>query len=161
MLHQWRVYLVAGLTTGFLTAATALRAEEAGQQVTWWVAADPHVGRRTEEFSGQHLSKAVADVRAIGIADHAILPAEYNIVAWFSGHKHRWDIREDSGEGFIQVNIHSLGGVRENYLSSFLHLDRQGDTVEVTVRFRNHETQEWIEVDGKDRFTFSVELPGR
>ncbi len=83
---------------------------------------------------------------------------EYNIVAWFSAHKHRWDIRKDSGHGFIQVNIHSLGGVREDYLSTFLDLHRTGDTVEATIRFRNHEKREWIQVDGKDEVSFTVEL---
>jgi hypothetical protein len=83
---------------------------------------------------------------------------EYNIVAWFSAHKHRWDIRKDAGVGFIQVNIHSIGGVREDYLSTFLYLDRTGDTVEATIRFRNHEKREWIQVDGQDQVTFSVDL---
>ncbi len=84
---------------------------------------------------------------------------EYNFVAWFSAHKHRWDIPEDSGHGFIQVNIHSIGGSRENYLSTFLDLDRKGDTVEATLRFRDHEKGEWIRVNGRSEMTFPVDLP--
>ncbi len=276
MLCKYRSCLIVCLAAGFLAVAPSLRAEEpAGEGVTWWVAGDPHVGHRSEEFQGQHLAKAVADVNDLGIADQAImlgdlvedraafgdvfvremnklkvdwtyvlgnhdfdrttgrpvLPPrygawtvngirfialsdevsgssdrdlvmsaaqeewfweelathrgtgtpiflfthqphpefakwpelrdvldEYNLVAWFSAHKHRWDIREDSGAGFIQVNIHSIGGVREDYLSSFLHLERTGGTVKATVTFRNHEKREWIQVDGKDRMTFSVDL---
>ncbi len=285
MFKTTRSYLPLALAAAFL-AATAPAADEAeNSPITWWVAADPHVGHGSEQYPGQHISRAVADVNQLGIADKAILlgdlvedssamgeilleemakleadwtyvlgnhdfdnitgepalppryeartvhgirfislsdevpghsvkapghdvsrnlvmsPAQeawfwnelaahresrtpiflfthqphpefaawdrlrevledYPIVAWFSAHKHRWDIRPDTGAGFIQVNIHSIGGVREDYLSSFLELDRQGDTVEVTVRFRNHDTQEWIQVDGQDRLTFRVELPG-
>lgn len=251
-----------------------LHAEEAFEQkVIWWVAADPHVGHRSESYVGEHIEKAVADVNQLGIAEYAIilgdlveddydfavpfirnmnqldvnwtyvlgnhdfvratnepvLPVQfsartvagirfiflsdeltgaqnrdlvmspdqeqwfwqelethknkpvflfthqpypefqiwpqlkarlddYNIVAWFSAHKHRWDIRKDSGHGFAHINILSIGGVRENYLSTFLQLHRTGNTVEATVAFRNHLTQEWISVDGKEKFIFTVEL---
>lgn len=284
MFKTLRSYLLVTLAAAFV-GATAPAADQAEtSRVTWWVAADPHVGHGSEQYPGQHISRAVADVNQLGIADKAILlgdlvedssamgeilreemakldaewtyvlgnhdfdqvtgePAlpprfeartvqgirfislsdevpghrveapghdvdrnlvmstaqeewfwnelathresrtpiflfthqphpefaawnrlrdeleDYHVVAWFSGHKHRWDIRPDSRAGFIQVNIHSIGGVREDYLSSFLELDRQGDTVEVTVRFRNHDTREWIRVDGQDRLTFRVELP--
>lgn len=283
MCSRIRFCLAVCLAAALLTAGVLSAEQTAKRQVTWWVAADPHVGHGTEQFPGQHLSQAVTDVSELGIADQAILlgdlvedraamgdilvremnrlkidwtyvlgnhdfdkttgkpvlPARYeartvqgirfitlsdevpghtveapghqadrrlvmsdaqeqwfrnelathrgkrtpiflfthqphtefaawptlkevldecNLVAWFSAHKHRWDIREDSGAGFMQVNIHSIGGVRENYLSCFLHLDHQGDTVEVTLRFRNHETQEWIQVNGQERITFAVPL---
>ncbi len=58
----------------------------------------------------------------------------------------------------MQVNIHSIGGFGENYRGTFLQLNRQGDTVEVTLRFRNHEKQEWVQVDGKEQVTFTVDL---
>ncbi len=83
---------------------------------------------------------------------------EFNIAAWFSAHKHRWGIREDSGHGFTHINIHSVGAVREDYLSIFLRLEQMEDKVEATIRFRNHQTQEWIKVNGNEIFAFSVEL---
>ncbi len=87
---------------------------------------------------------------------------DYPIVAWFSGHSHNWKLRDDSGHGFVQVTIHSIGGTRSHgpgrhdYLSSFLFLDRKGETVEATVRFRNHGTQQWIEADGRKALSFSI-----
>ncbi len=81
---------------------------------------------------------------------------DYNIVAWFSGHKHRWDIREDSGHGFAMININCIQ--RRNSESTFLRLQRKAGSVEATVIFRDHENQEWIKVDGQEQFTFSVNL---
>ncbi len=83
----------------------------------------------------------------------------YNIVAWFSGHKHNWNILEETEYGFVQVNIHSIGGVRDNFLSAFLSLKPKGDTaVQTTIRFRNHQVQKWIKVNDKDEISFSVNL---
>ncbi len=260
----------------FLTGISALYAEEKkpiNEDITWWVAADPHVGHRSEPSLGEHLATSVADVNELGIAEYAVmlgdlvddsydhavpfiremnqldvnwtyvlgnhdfvrdvnepvLPVhfsartvggirfvflsdeltgardrdlvmseeqenwfweemethkdkqvflfthqphpefqrwpelkekieEYNVAAWFSGHKHRWDLRQDSGHGFAIVNIHSIGGVREDYLSTFLGLNRDQDRVKATVRFRNHKNKEWISVDGEDVFIFHVDL---
>ncbi len=81
---------------------------------------------------------------------------DYNIAAWFSAHKHNWNIEEDTEYGFVQINIHSIGGVREDYLSTFLHLETAEDSVEAAVRFRDHQAQEWIAVDGQREVRFSV-----
>lgn len=83
---------------------------------------------------------------------------EYNLAAWFSAHKHRWTIDPDYPHGFAHINIHSVGGVREDYLSSFLFLtpSKDGEEVAVTVLFRDHRAKEWIEVDGRDRVEFNV-----
>ncbi len=268
--------------TGLLTGISALYArlepleEHFTEETTWWVAADSHVGHRSEPSLGEHLASSVADVNELGIADYAImlgdlvednydyatpfiremnkldvgwtyvlgnhdfvrdanepvLPVhfsartisgirflflsdevtgaldrdlvmseqqekwfwdelethrdkpvflfthqphpefqlwpelrekveEYNIVAWFSGHKHAWDLRRDSELGFAMINIHSVGGVREDYLSSFLTLHRskfEENEILAVVRFRNHATQEWISVDGQEQFGFFVSL---
>ncbi len=84
--------------------------------------------------------------------------ADYNIAAWFSAHKHNWNIEKDTEYGFVQINIHSIGGVREDYLSAFLHLETTEGSVEAAVRFRDHQAQEWIEVDGQSEVRFSVDL---
>ena len=83
---------------------------------------------------------------------------DYNIAAWFSGHTHGWNLLEDSGEGFTQINIHSIGGVRDNYLSTILYIERIKEMVKVTVRFRNHEIREFIKVEDLDHITFFVEI---
>lgn len=247
----------------------------AGEGITWWVAADSHVGDPSEPSIGEHLRTSVADVNDLGIADYAVMMGDcvqddyafaepflramnqldigwtyvlgnhdfkrsanepvlpvhfsartvngirfvflsdevtgeqdrdlvmsdeqeswfweelethkdqpvflfthqpypefqkwpqlkeaiddFNIAAWFAGHKHGWNIKEDSDLGFAHINIHSVGGVREDYLSTFLHLRQTGGTVEATVTFRNHKTQEWISVDGEEETNFSVKLAG-
>ncbi len=258
----------------FFSAISSSNAERpAVEEITWWVAADSHVGHSSEPSTGQHLARSVADVNELGIADYAVmlgdlveddyafatpfiremnklevgwiyvlgnhdfirdsnepvLPVhfsgrtvngirfiflsdeltgaqdrdlvmseeqeewfweelethkdkpvfifthqpypefqkwpqlkealdEYNIAAWFSGHKHNWNIAEDPGYGFVMINIHSIGGVRDDYLSTFLSLERTGNTVKATVNFRDHESQKWIKVDGKNEITFSVDL---
>ncbi len=83
---------------------------------------------------------------------------QYDIRAWFSGHKHLWNVEEMTPYGFVQINIHAIGGVRDNYLSSFLLMDRLDDEVQVTVRFRDHapHARRWIEVDGNEAITFTV-----
>ena len=83
---------------------------------------------------------------------------DYDIVAWVSAHKHSWNMEKYTDYGFTQVNIHSVGGVRDDYLSTFLKMERTGEMVTATVTYRNHETQEWIEVEGEKEFTFSIEL---
>lgn len=227
------------------------------EELTWWVAADSHVGHSSEPSTGEHLARSIADVNELGIADYAVmlgdlleddyafstpfirtmnqletnwtyvlgnhdfirdanepvLPVhysgktvkgirfiflsdevtgaqdrdlvmseeqeewfweelethsdkpvfifthqphpefqkwprlkealdEYNIETWISGHKHDWNIEKNTNYGFAMINIHSIGGVRDDYLSTFLSLDRTDHTVTVTVNFRNHETEE-------------------
>lgn len=45
------------------------------QTFVWWVAADTHVGHHSENYVGEHIEKAVADVNQLGIADYAIVLA--------------------------------------------------------------------------------------
>lgn len=84
---------------------------------------------------------------------------DHNIVAWFSAHAHAWRI-ENTEYGFRQFTIHAIGGIRHPDLSSFLFLNpnHENSEVEVTVKFRNHRTGEWIEVDGQRRVTFAVSV---
>jgi hypothetical protein len=85
---------------------------------------------------------------------------QYDIRAWFSGHTHNWNIDEMTEHGFVQINMHAIGGVRDNYLSTFLMLKDLGDAVHVTVRFRDHapHAPRWIDVDGRDEVTFTVAI---
>ncbi|KAL0206331.1 hypothetical protein P9112_001638 [Eukaryota sp. TZLM1-RC] len=82
----------------------------------------------------------------------------FSITAWFSAHKHNWDIKPDTGFGFPNIGLHSIGGIRAAYSSSFLSMSRSEDMVDVQVCFRNHYRQQWIKVDKLDDFQFSVSL---
>lgn len=63
--------------------------------------------------------------------------------AWIYGHVHRWSASwyED------QLLIFSDSSLdwANNYNGVFMYLERKGDTVNVTLRFRDHKDQEWIE----------------
>ncbi len=272
---NWRkAFCLIAFLTFFLLQVQVLHAEGSDvERVTWWVAADTHIGHSSEPSLGHHLATAVADVNNLGIADYAVilgdlveddyaysipfvqlmnqldinwtyvlgnhdfdtethepvLPVhfssrtvlgirfiflsdeltgyrnrdlvmsreqeewfweelethkdkpififshqphpefqrwpqlkekldDFNIAAWVSAHKHNWNMNKQTEFGFAQINIHSIGGVRADYLSTFLDLERKGDTVMVTVRYRNHESEEWIEVDGKYEFSFVIDM---
>jgi predicted phosphodiesterase len=86
-----------------------------------------------------------------------------NIRAWFSGHLHRWQV-DDNFEpyGFAYVCDSSLDW-KGNYHGVFLFMERRGDTVEVTIRFRDHLNREWISVETMDgaiveNISFTVHL---
>ena len=82
------------------------------------------------------------------------------LYGWFYGHIHAWSSvwLEDQVLAFSDC---SLDWAR-NYKSAFMFLDREGDTVNVTLRFRDHENHAWIETpfQGKnvENISFSVKV---
>ncbi len=127
------------------------------EQKEWfWKEMEAHRGKATPIFLFTHhqhwnIGNLWSDLEEV-IED-------YNIAAWFSAHSHNWNILDDSGHGFVQINIHSIGGTREDYLSSFLSLEQTEKAVEATVTFRNHQSRKWIDVDGAYQLHFTVEIP--
>ncbi len=83
----------------------------------------------------------------------------YSIEAWFHGHEHRWHLERNSQYGFRKVGIAAIGGRNESYKSSFLILEDKGETTQVSVRFRNHRTGEWISTHGVSTLEMTVETP--
>jgi len=86
-----------------------------------------------------------------------------NVKVWFCGHLHGWVINENvKPYNFIEVCDSSLDWAN-NYNGVFLFLQREGDTVNVTIKFRNHLDHEWISVptvDGRmiENISFSVKV---
>lgn len=80
--------------------------------------------------------------------------------AWIYGHVHRWSASwyED------QLLIFSDSSLdwANNYNGVFMYLERKGDTVNVTLRFRDHKDQEWIETplmgEYVENISFSVKV---
>lgn len=72
--RTFRSNLVQCFVLSCVAGAFLLHAEKSfGDEVTWWVAVDPHVGRSGEATDLQNLPEAVADVNELGIADYAII----------------------------------------------------------------------------------------
>lgn len=80
--------------------------------------------------------------------------------AWFYGHIHRWSARWMEDEILIisDCSIDWAG----HCAGMFMFLERKGDTVDVTLKFRNHENHAWIQtpIEGElvDNISFSVEV---
>lgn len=75
-----------------------------------------------------------------------VIQSDANVKVWFCGHLHRWVINENvASYTFIEVCDSSLDWAK-NYNGVFLFLQREGGTVNVTIKFRNHLDHEWISV---------------
>lgn len=86
----------------------------------------------------------------------------YDIRAWFHGHRHRWMIEGKTRHGFLQIGINAISGTFEDgggQHSSVLHIREAEHGTEFTLRFRRHDTGEWIRVGGQDAYRFMVETP--
>jgi len=94
-----------------------------------------------------------------------LIQSEGNVKVWFCGHLHSWVINENvTPYNFTEVCDNSLDwSTPHNYAGVFMFLQREGNTVDVTLKFRNHLTHEWISVkttDGTwiDNLSFSVNV---
>jgi predicted phosphodiesterase len=82
------------------------------------------------------------------------------LYGWFYGHIHAWSAvwLEDQVLAFSDCSL----DWDRNYQSAFMFLEREGGTVNVTLRFRNHENHTWIEIpfQGKmvENISFSVKV---
>ena len=82
------------------------------------------------------------------------------LFGWFYGHIHAWSATwlEDQVLAFSDC---SLDWAR-NYKGVFMYLEREGDTVNVTLRFRNHLNHTWIEIpfqgENVENISFSVKV---
>ena len=94
-----------------------------------------------------------------------LIQSEGNVKVWFCGHLHQWVINESvTPYNFIEICDNSLDWSNPmNYSGVFMFLQREGDTVNVTIKFRNHLNHEWVSVqtvDGMiiDNLSFSVKV---
>jgi len=94
-----------------------------------------------------------------------LIQSEANVKVWFCGHLHRWVINENvTPYNFMYICDNSLDwSTPHNYAGVFMFLQREGGTVNVTIKFRNHLDHEWISVqttDGRtiDNLSFSVNV---
>jgi predicted phosphodiesterase len=82
------------------------------------------------------------------------------LVGWFYGHIHEWSAALVEGQ-MLTFSDCSLDWDR-NYKSAFMFLEREGSTVNVTLRFRDHENHTWIKTpfQGKmvENISFSVKV---
>jgi calcineurin-like phosphoesterase family protein len=98
-----------------------------------------------------------------------LIQSEANVKVWFCGHLHKWVINENvKPYNFIEVCDNSLDwSTPHNYAGVFMFLQREGDTVNVTIKFRDHLNHEWISVPATlengegamiDNISFSVKV---
>ena len=94
-----------------------------------------------------------------------LIQSEANVKVWFCGHLHKWVINENvTPYNFMYICDNSLDwSTPHNYAGVFMFLQREGGTVNVTIKFRNHLDHEWISVqttDGRtiDNLSFSVNV---
>jgi len=80
--------------------------------------------------------------------------------AWIHGHIHAWSANWFEDQTLILSDC-SLDW-KNNYMGVFMFLEREDDTVDVTLRFRDHKNHEWIETpfEGEmvENISFSVEV---
>jgi calcineurin-like phosphoesterase family protein len=92
-----------------------------------------------------------------------VIQSYANVKAWFCGHMHAWTINENvQPYNFIYICDSSLDW-SHNYNGVFMFLQREGDVVDVTLKFRDHKTHEWISVPKAgggmiDNLSFSVKV---
>lgn len=88
------------------------------------------------------------------------LTAGTELRAWFYGHIHRWRARWMENE-ILLISDCSVDWAG-NCAGIFIFLERKGDTVDVTLKFRNHENHSWIQtpIEGEwvDNINFSVDV---
>ncbi len=82
------------------------------------------------------------------------------IRAWIYGHIHEWRARWVDNQ-MLEFSDCSLDWA-DHYMGVFMFLERKGDTVNVTLRFRDHKSHEWIETpfeeENVENISFSVEV---
>jgi len=80
--------------------------------------------------------------------------------AWIYGHIHNWSANWFEDQTLILSDC-SLDWAN-NYKGVFMFLEREDDTVNVTLRFRDHKNHEWIETplagEMVENISFSVEV---
>ena len=82
------------------------------------------------------------------------------LMGWFYGHIHAWSAAwfEDQVLAFSDCSLDWA----PNYQSAFMFLEREGGTVNVTLRFRDDKNHTWIEIpfQGKmvENISFSVKV---
>jgi hypothetical protein len=92
-----------------------------------------------------------------------LIQSEANMKVWFCGHIHEWIINENvKPYDFIEVCDSSLDWAG-HYNGVFMFLQRKGDTVSVTIKFRNHHSHIRISVPTVDNriienISFSVKV---
>ncbi len=107
----------------------------------------------------------IADRRSVSAFDEWLAESidDYNIVLWIVGHAHRWMIDENlEGHGFDRIKVGSIcrkHGDRRPCESAMLTLEDLGEQSRISVRFRNHENEEWITVANRDVYERVVDKP--
>ena len=92
-----------------------------------------------------------------------IIQSDANVKIWFCGHMHVWTVNENVPTyNFINICDSSLDW-SQNYNGVFMFLQREGNTVNVTLKFRDHRDHEWINVPkvgggNIDSLSFSVQV---
>jgi len=92
-----------------------------------------------------------------------LIQSNANVKAWFCGHMHVWTVNENvQPYNFIYICDSSLDW-SQNYNGVFMFLQREGDTVDVTLKFRDHQDHKWINVPKVgggmiDNLSFSVRV---
>jgi len=92
-----------------------------------------------------------------------LIQSQGNVKVWFCGHMHVWTINENvQPYNFIEICDSSLDW-SYNYNGVFMYLQREGDTVDVTLKFRDHQDRKWINVPKVgggtiDNLSFSVRV---
>ena len=135
---------------------------------------EPHrteLGRNQDRWFKQGLDEApeaptlimthqcpIADRRSVSAFDEWLAESigDYNIVLWIVGHAHRWMIDENiEGYGFDRLKVGSIcrkHGDRRPCESAMLTFEDLGEQARISVRFRNHENEEWITVADRERY---------
>jgi len=79
---------------------------------------------------------------------------------WFYGHIHAWSASRLEEQVLIFSDC-SLDWAK-NYKGVLIYLEREGDTVDVTLRFRDHENHTWVEIpfqrENVENISFSVKV---
>jgi predicted phosphodiesterase len=82
------------------------------------------------------------------------------LFGWFYGHIHAWSATwlEDQVLAFSDCSLDWA----KNFKGVFMFLEREGNTVNVTLRFRDHQNHEWIEIpfqgENVENISFSVKV---
>lgn len=87
-------------------------------------------------------------------------PKGTKLRAWIHGHIHEWRANWIDNQ-MLEFSDCSLDWA-DHYMGVFMFLERRGDTVDVTLRFRNHKDHEWIktpfEGENVENISFSVKV---
>lgn len=85
---------------------------------------------------------------------------ETKLRAWIYGHIHRWNASWVENQ-MLSFSDCSLDWA-DHYMGVFMFLERKGNTVDVTLRFRDHKNHEWIETplegENVENISFSIKV---